>query len=135
MERIKTVWFAGGRIYMCTETGKEYSRPLEAFPALMKATERQRMAYTVEMRGMALRWKDIDEDIHISSFYETTEPEPDNEVAAMFAQFPHLNASDVAQSMGIDESLLDKYIYGMKKPSPERMEQLWHAMRVPQEAM
>ena len=135
MEKIKEVWFTGGRICMRTEQGKAYSRPLEAFPRLKRATEEQRKAYTVEMRGTALRWKDIDEDIHISSFYETIEPNPDNEVAEAFAQSPELRVQDVAQSMGVDESLLERYIYGIKKPSPERMEQLRMALRVPEEAM
>ena len=33
MERISKIQFEGGRIYMAADTGKIYSRPLEAFPA------------------------------------------------------------------------------------------------------
>jgi len=58
--------------------GKAYSRPLEAFPVLEDATDEERSSFTIEMRGEALRWKEIDEDIHISSFYDTTEPDMTN---------------------------------------------------------
>ena len=34
MEKIKTVWFDADRIYMKTQEGKVYSRPLEAYPDL-----------------------------------------------------------------------------------------------------
>ena len=90
MEKIKEVWFADGRIFVRTDQGRVHSRPLEAFPRLKRATEEQRKAYTIEMRGQALRWKEMDEDIHISSFYEVAEPEPNNEVAMLFMRFPGL---------------------------------------------
>ena len=126
MEKIKEVWFADGRIFVRTDQGRVHSRPLEAFPRLKRATEEQRKAYTIEMRGQALRWKEMDEDIHISSFYE---------VAMLFMRFPGLKVQDVAQHMGVDESLLEKYLYGIRKPSPKRMEQLRSALRVPEKAM
>ena len=44
-----------------------------------------------------------------------------NEVAAIFKRFPQLNISEIARQMGINKSLLSKYIYGIKKPSPERL--------------
>ena len=69
METIKNVWFEGERIYMLSSKDKVYSRPLEAFPVLKDASEQEREDYTIEMRGTALRWKHLDEDIHISSFY------------------------------------------------------------------
>ena len=34
-------------------------------------------------KKIALRWPAIDEDIHITSFYDKTEPEYDNKVAAV----------------------------------------------------
>ena len=135
MEKIKEVWFADERIFVRTDQGRVHSRPLEAFPRLKRATEEQRKAYTIEMRGQALRWKEMDEDIHISSFYEVAEPEPNNEVAMLFMRFPGLKMQDVAQHMGVDESLLEKYLYGIRKPSPKRMEQLRSALRVPEKAM
>ena len=61
--------------------------------------------------------------------------EPNNEVAMLFMRFPGLKVQDVAQHMGVDESLLEKYLYGIRKPSPKRMEQLRSALRVPEKAM
>ena len=75
-----------------------------------------------------IRWEILDEDVHISSFYETAEPNPENEVGNIFRQFPQLNVSEMAKYIGINKSLLAKYIYGIKKPSPERLEQIRYAI-------
>ena len=74
--------------------------------------------------GDDIRWEILDEDLHISSFYDTTEPNPDNEVARIFIQFPQLGRAAVAKDIGIHKSLLDRFIYGMQKPSSERMQQI-----------
>ena len=109
---------------MLSSQDKEYSRPLEAFPLLKEASEEERNSFSIVLHGRALRWDGLDEDIHISSFYNTEEPDMMNEVAAIFRQFPQLNVSEVARSMGVNKSLLSKYIYGIKKPSPQRMQQI-----------
>ncbi|MBR6715854.1 MAG: helix-turn-helix transcriptional regulator, partial [Prevotella sp.] len=75
----------------------------------------------------AIRWETLDADMHISSFYETTEPNPQNEVAAMFNRFPWLNVSEVARAIGINKSLLARYIYGISKPSEQRVQQIREA--------
>ncbi len=121
METIKKIWFERGRIYMLSNEDKVYSRPLEAFPTLKEATDTERNDYTVEMHGEAVRWAKLDEDIHISSFYENSESDYDNEIAKIFKKFPQLNVSEVARSLGINKSLMYKYIYGTKKPSEQRM--------------
>ncbi len=123
-ETIKKVWFEGGRIFMLSSQDKEYSRTLEAFPVLKEASNEARNDFAIVLRGTALRWESLDEDIHISSFYNEEEPDMMNEVAAIFRQFPQLNVSEMARSMGINKSLLSKYIYGIKKPSPQRMQQI-----------
>lgn len=128
METIKNIWFENERIYMLSSEDKVYSRPLEAFPILKEASEGERMNYTVEMRGTALRWKELDEDIHISSFHKTEEPDNTNEIAQIFRRFPQLNVSEVARSMGINKSLLSKYIYGIKKPSEQRKAEIKDAL-------
>ncbi len=69
MEKIKDIWFEAERIYMLSDADHIYSRSLEAFPLLKNASKAERENYTIEMRGMALRWKELDEDIHISSFF------------------------------------------------------------------
>lgn len=123
-ERIQTIWIENGRIYMRSTLNNEYSRPLEVFPILKDATEEQRSKYRIRFNGEAVRWDEIDEDIHISSFYETDEPKQNNEVAALFSQFPQLNVSEVAKLLGIHKSLLSQYIYGVKTPSEKRMSEI-----------
>lgn len=123
-ERIQTIWIENGRIYMRSTLNNEYSRPLEVFPILKDATEEQRSKYRVRFNGEAVRWDEIDEDIHISSFYETDEPKQNNEVAALFSQFPQLNVSEVAKLLGVHKSLLSQYIYGVKTPSEKRMSEI-----------
>ena len=103
---------------------------MESFPLLKEASENERNDVSIVLHGTALRWKHLDEDIHISSFYQTEEPNEFNEVAAIFRQFPQLNVSEVARSMGINKSLLSKYIYGIKKPSPKRMMQIKEVLHV-----
>lgn len=124
MESITKVWFENGRIYILTNEDRTLSQPLELFPILKDATSAQREAYTISKWGDALRWKEIDEDIHISSFYESVEPEYNNEVASLFAKFPQLNVSEVARSLGIHKSLLSQYIYGVKTPSEKRLQEI-----------
>lgn len=128
METIKNIWFENERIYMRSNENKVYSRPLEAFPLLKEATERERDNYVLEMRGEAVRWPELDEDIHITSFYKKNEPEYDNEIARIFKQFPQLNVSEVARNLGINKSLLSKYIYGIKKPSQQRVTEIKEAL-------
>lgn len=129
-ETIKTIWFENNRIYMLSSEDKVYSRPLEAFPVLKDASDAERKDYSLEMRGTAVRWKSLDEDIHISSFYDTTEPEYNNEIARIFRRFPQLNVSEVARNLGINKSLLAKYIYGIRKPSEERVAQIKETLRL-----
>ena len=130
MAKIEKVWFNDERIYLLTDTGETLSRPLEAFPVLKDASEAERNDFKIGRFGDDLRWEKIDEDIHISSFYETVEPNPENEVGRIFRQFPQLNVSEMARYIGINKSLLAKYIYGIKKPSDERMRQIKDALHI-----
>ena len=100
---------------------------MEAYPELQEATVEQRSDYSIEDDGMAIRWEAIDVDMHISSFYETSEPNPENEVAAMFHRFPWLNVSEVARYLNINKSLLARYIYGISKPSASRVQEIREA--------
>ena len=128
METIKKVWFDRNRIFIETEAGKTLSRPLEAFPTLKDADEKSRNNFKIGKFGDDIRWESLDEDIHISSFFDTTEPDENNEIAVIFKRFPQLNVSEVAHSMGIHKSLLAKYIYGIKKPSLQRKTQIIEAL-------
>ena len=123
-EKILKVWFEDERIYIHTDKGNTMSLDLEVFPTLKDATPDQRNAVVIEPWGDAMRWEEIDEDIHISTFYEDLRPNHDNEVAALFNQFPQLNVSEVARLIGIHKSLLAQYIYGVKTPSKDRMKKI-----------
>ena len=126
--KIKEVWFDGGRIFMRDTVGAVYNRPLEAFPLLMEASDEQRLDFVIDPQGDAVRWPEIDEDIHVSSFFEQKEPNEDNEIAQIFHRFPQLNVSEVARQMGINKSLLSKYIYGIKTPSEHRRIEIIRAL-------
>lgn len=128
MKKISKVWFDKNRIYIETDKGGTFSRPLEAFPRLLEATPQQRRLYRVGNFGDDIRWADVDEDIHISSFFTKKEPEYSNPIALLFSHFPELNVSQVAQSIGINKSLMSHYIYGIKSPSPERKKQIEKAL-------
>ena len=121
-EKIIKVWFKEGQIVILTTRDKTLSLPLELFPILKEASDIQLESYTIGMLGDALRWKELDVDIHISSFYE------ENEVAALFEKFPQLNVSEVARSIGIHKSLLSQYIYGVKTPSEKRVREIKMAL-------
>ena len=127
METIKNLWFDGHRIFMRSSEGRVLSRPLEAYPELEEATTEQRNNFTIEDEGRAIRWEELDADMHISSFYETSEPNEQNEVAVMFKRCPWLNVSEVARAIGINKSLLARYIYGISKPSEQRVIQIREA--------
>ena len=131
MEQIKNLWFDADRIYMRSSEGRVLSRPLKAYPELEEATVEQRNDFMIDEDGMAVRWESLDADMHISSFYETTEPNQENEVGQMFKRFPWLNVSEVARYLGINKSLLARYIYGISKPSEQRVQQIrdaFHAL-------
>ncbi len=127
-EKISKIWFNADRIYLRTATGNEYSRPLEAFPRLKEANEADRYDFAIGRWGDDVRWEKLDEDIHISSFFEQKEPDQNNEIADIFNHFPQLDVSEVTRSIGISKSLLSKYIYGIKKPSEKRKNQIKNAI-------
>lgn len=127
-EKIIKVWFKEGQIVILTTRDKILSLPLELFPILKEASDIQLESYTIGMLGDALRWKELDVDIHISSFYEEVEIKKENEVAALFEKFPQLNVSEVARSIGIHKSLLSQYIYGVKTPSEKRVREIKMAL-------
>ena len=130
MAKIEKVWFDTNRIYLLTDGDETLSRALEAFPVLKDASESDRLDFKIGRFGDDIRWEKLDEDIHISSFYDTIEPDPDNEVARIFSRFPQINVSEMAKYIGINKSLLAKYIYGIKKPSIERMQKIKQAFHM-----
>ncbi len=45
----------------------------------------------------------------------------ENLVGEFFARFPELNVRQIAQGMGMNETLLQQYVNGKKRPSFERL--------------
>ena len=127
MEKIGKVWFSDTRIFMQTVSGNTYSRPLEAFPLLKDASDSDRKKYIIWNSGTALRWKKLDEDIHISSFFEEEEPVK-NEIGDFFSTHPQINVSSFAKQIGINKSLMAKYIYGIKTPSEKRKKEIQNGL-------
>lgn len=114
---------------MRSSVGSVYSRPLEAFPRLLDASSAEREDFEILFGGRAVRWAGVDEDIHVTNFMEDGECDYDNEVGRLFKALPELNVSEVARRMGIDKSLLARYIYGIKKPSDERLAEIKSVIR------
>jgi hypothetical protein len=124
METIVKVWFEKEHIFIETNKGNTFSRPLKAFPILYDATSEQREFYKIGKFGDDIRWEMLDEDVHIDSFYSKQEMNPDNPIAKVFSEFPQINISQFAKKIGINKSLMARYIYGIKTPSPERKTQI-----------
>lgn len=128
MEKIVKISFCGNDICVVTDSGKEYRKALEFFPTLKEATPAQREQYQINKFGDAVRWAEIDEDIHISTLTDGAQP-VENAIGAAFRRFPILNVSELARSLGMHKSLLSKYIYGTKKPSEKREKEILDALR------
>ena len=45
----------------------------------------------------------------------------ENLVGELFARFPELNVRQIARAMGINETLMQQYVNGKKRPSFERV--------------
>lgn len=129
MEKIEKVWFTDNRIYILTSEGTEKSRPLEAFPRLMDATSEQRGMFEIWADGQSLRWEEIDEDIHISSFSDNTEPNYDNAVAKMIDSIGVLDITAFARMIGMRKSKLDLFRYGIWTPSKDTLNKIIEGLR------
>jgi len=123
MKTIEKIWFSDNRIFMKTEQGDVYNRPLEAFPLLINATEPERLSFKIGTLKDDVRWENLDEDIHINSFFSIEEPKS-NPIGDFFSAHPQINVSSFAKQIGINKSLMAKYIYGIKTPSEKRKKEI-----------
>lgn len=120
-DSIERVWFEDGRIYILTNKGEKYSHLLEVFPALLNATLSQREKYYIWDNGRSIRWEDLDEDIHISNFFEQETVNYDNEVNRLLSRFPYLDMKAFAEYLGMHWTKLARFRYGVWTPSAETM--------------
>ena len=68
MDTIKDIWFDANRIYMKTDGGETFSRPLEAFPLLKDASDRERLDFKIGKFGDDVRWELRGEKRCVSKF-------------------------------------------------------------------
>ena len=50
----------------------------------------------------------------------------ENSIGELFNAFPELNVRQVARAMGVNETLMQQYVNGAKRPSPERRAEIEH---------
>lgn len=48
----------------------------------------------------------------------------ENSIGELFNTFPELNVRQVARAMGVNETLMQQYVNGAKRPSAERRAQI-----------
>ena len=65
------VWFEKGQIWVKLENGSTASDLLSNYPLLAKATEEQLQKFEL-IDGYALYWPELDEDLSIAGFFETS---------------------------------------------------------------
>ncbi len=123
-EHIKSLWFDKNRIYILTDEGNTLSQPLEVFPALFCAIPEQRQKYYLWNNNCSIRWDDLDEDIHISHFYEKEVVNYDNDVNRLLSRFPWLDLKAFARYIGMHWTKLARFKYGVWTPSPEALSKI-----------
>ncbi len=121
--KAQKVWFENGRIFILTGDGREGSLPIRLFPRLYNATDTQRQNYTLSHFG--IHWQEIDEDLSYEGFFNDEQlAKSENSIGRIFAEYPELNARQVARMAGLNTTLFQQYIDGHKKPSSERLKQI-----------
>lgn len=119
VKKIEMVWFSDNHIFIKTDDECEYNQPLEVFPILFDASDQQRAKFKINKWGDAISWPEIDEDIHISSFFEHETVNYDNDVNKLLSRFPWLDLKAFAQYLGMHWTKLARFKYGVWTPSPE----------------
>jgi transcriptional regulator with XRE-family HTH domain len=120
--KAKKIWFDKERIYLETDEGKTGNLLLKDFPLLYNATEEQRNNYSLSPFG--IHWEELDEDLSYEGFFLQEEKIENNPVSFALKKFPEINVNQFARRIGINKSLLAKYVCGNKKPSKERTKQI-----------
>ena len=123
MEAVK-IWF-DENINIEMDDGRIGRLPLAEYPRLKWATDEQRAAYTLSPFG--IHWESIDEDLSYDGFFTQGEQYP-NAVSKTLKSFPEINVNQLARRMGMNQSLLAKYICGVKKPSEARLKEIENAL-------
>lgn len=59
--------FTNNKMIICLEDGRELSVPLEWFPKLRNATQKQLKQWRLIGNGEGIHWEEIDEDILVEN--------------------------------------------------------------------
>ncbi|MEX0723023.1 MAG: DUF2442 domain-containing protein [Gracilimonas sp.] len=62
------VWFADKKLFVLLEDGREIAIPLEWFPKLRDASERQLNNWRFIGGGVGIHWEELDEDLSVEGF-------------------------------------------------------------------
>lgn len=60
------VWFDDEMLHVRLADGREISVPLEWFPRLRDATQKQRANWRLIGNGIGIHWEELDEDISVA---------------------------------------------------------------------
>jgi hypothetical protein len=64
--RATDVWFTKDMIFVRLDDGRENGTPLEWFPKLQNASEKDRNNWRLIAKGIGIHWEALDEDISIN---------------------------------------------------------------------
>ena len=120
MIEVERIWLTENAVWIRTKDGREACEYYADYPRLKFATSEQRANYKADEFG--INWPDIDEDLSFEGFFQTKNR---TDLYRLFIAHPELNASAIARRMGISQSLFAQYISGVKKPSKERLVQIY----------
>lgn len=123
--KAKRIWFEKGRIYLTVDDGRTASLPLKSFPRLYNATEAERLDYTLSPFG--IHWEKLDEDLSFEGFFHEDQ-KTQSELGFVFDSLPEINVNQLARVMGINQSLMAKYICGAATPSESRKQEIEDAL-------
>lgn len=65
--RAVSVTFKNDSLHVVLADGREISAPLEWFPRLRDASDKQRKKWRLIGQGIGIHWEEIDEDISVKS--------------------------------------------------------------------
>lgn len=127
--KIERLWFADNRIWIAVEDGKQYSQPLEVYPALFYASAEERNDFYLWSDSTSIRWEKLDEDIHVTEFFEDETVNYDNEVNLLLSRFPWLDLKEFAQYIGMHWTKLARFRFGVWSPRPETFAQIKNGIK------
>ncbi len=61
------VWFDSNKLYVLLEDGRELAVPIDWFPKLRDASDKQRNNWRFIGGGEGIHWEDLDEDILVQA--------------------------------------------------------------------